>query len=208
MHDLRERWSRLWSTLGATGPSEPAFDRLVAAYSEPHRAYHNLDHVRTCLEELDRAEFLAEKAMEIELAIWLHDAVYDPKAKDNEIKCAELAAELMASVKMTHARPPAVRDLILATMHNGGETTGDGRLMADIDLSILGQRTQVFDKYEEAIRKEYEWVPEDTYRVERSKVLRGFLQRPHVYHTAMFRGRYESTAKSNLERAIQRWKKH
>jgi predicted metal-dependent HD superfamily phosphohydrolase len=208
MHDLRERWNRLWQSLGAAGSPEPAFDSLAAAYGEPGRAYHNLHHVEMCLDELERAEFLAEREPELELAIWFHDAVHDPRGKDNEQRSAELAATLATQAKMAQVRPAAVRDLILATRHDATPQSTDPRLMADIDLAILGQKPAVFDAYDDAIRKEYDWVPAPAFGGERIKVLRRFLDRPHVYHTAMFRGRYETAARANLERAIQRWKNH
>lgn len=206
MHDLRERWNRLWHSLGATGSPDASFDALAAAYTAPQRAYHNLHHIEMCLDELERAEFLAEREPEIELAIWYHDAVYDPRARDNEERSAELAVMLATSAKMAHIRPAAVRDLILATRHDAAPASTDTRLMADIDLAILGQKPAVFDAYDEAIRTEYDWVPAATFGVERVKVLHRFLEQPHIYQTAMFRGRYETAARANLERAIQRWK--
>lgn len=45
-------WQRLWRELGAGSGDEAAFNRLIAAYSEPHRYYHTLQHLRECLATL------------------------------------------------------------------------------------------------------------------------------------------------------------
>ncbi len=205
MHDLRERWNRLWEAAGAAGSPDAAFNQLAAAYTQPARAYHNVDHITMCLDELERAEFLAERPREIEMAIWYHDAVYDPRGKDNESQSANLAVTAIDAAKMKHIRAVAVKDLILATKHHDPPATNDGRLIVDIDLAILGQKKAVFDAYEDAIRKEYDWVDDEEFRARRSSVMRRFLEQPHVYHTAMFRGRYETTARANLERSLTRW---
>src|SRR4051794_22476684 len=70
----------------------PVFDRLVAAYSEPHRHYHNLEHIAEMLRVVDRLSKFAADPDAVRLAVWFHDAVYDPRAKDNEKLSAILAA--------------------------------------------------------------------------------------------------------------------
>ena len=74
-----------------------------------------------------------------------------------------------------------VRSFILATRHWKDLTDGDVQLLADVDLSIPGREAEVFWRYEENIRKEYGWVPEEVFRRERLKILRGFLDRLHIY---------------------------
>jgi predicted metal-dependent HD superfamily phosphohydrolase len=73
-----------------------------------------------------------------------------------------------------------------------------------VDLSILGREAADFWRYEENIRKEYAWVPEDVFQRERVKILRGFLERQHIYYHREYRERFEARARSNLEQAIAR----
>ena len=80
----------------------------------------------------------------------------------------------------------------------------DARLVVDIDLSILGQAEQVYDVFERSVREEYKWVPWFLYRRKRIEILRSFLERESIYGTDRFRQRYESGARSNLDRAIRR----
>ena len=75
----------------AVGPERETYERLVAAYSEPHRHYHTMRHVAACLRELDSAADLASDAREVELALWFHDAIYSTTAGDNEARSAAWA---------------------------------------------------------------------------------------------------------------------
>ena len=199
---LRDEWSALWRRLGAMGDAEHVFLDLEERYSEAGRAYHNLAHIAHCLDELrgypgDGADIGA-----IEFALWFHDAVYDPRAKDNEERSAELAREAAATAGMTAEFSNHVADLILATKHASTPDTEDANLIVDIDLSILGQPEAVFNRYEREIRREYAWVPEEDFVRGRSRVLEAFTSRPSIYRTAFFRAKYESTARANLTRSI------
>jgi predicted metal-dependent HD superfamily phosphohydrolase len=61
----------------------------------------------------------------------------------------------------------------------------------------------VYDAYAEAIRREYDWVPEEAYRTGRAAVLERFLTRPRLYHTAAMTT-HEPAARANLRREIER----
>jgi predicted metal-dependent HD superfamily phosphohydrolase len=199
------RWLRLWGALGAVGDPEPPWLDLVARYGEPARAYHTLSHVDDCLRELERERRLARDAAAVEAALWYHDAVYDPRGKSNEEQSAELARRILAGAQVVAARVDAVERMILATRHgDGAAPSGDEALVADVDLAILGQGRDRFDRYEDAIRREYAFVPEEVYRRKRGEVLRRFLARPRLYSTDPFRDRYEALARANLARGLKR----
>lgn len=63
--------------------SEPQkiFNKLIAAYSEKQRAYHTLQHLYECLVFLDLIRADLNDAYAVALALWFHDAVYDPQAQ-------------------------------------------------------------------------------------------------------------------------------
>ncbi len=178
------------------------FERLVKAYGEPERAYHTMDHVLDCLDRLDESESPHADRDVVEMAIWFHDYVYDASRWDNEMRSAALAyLELMAA-GVGYPTLPRVPELIKMTAHAAQPAEPDGRLLCDIDLSILGGGDREFDDYQNAIRKEYAWVPEPEYRAGRSKVLSAFLGRARIYLTDDFHRRYEAAARRNLERAL------
>lgn len=220
---MRERFSNLCRAISSAGDSlaraqiDRLFDELTGLMSQPHRAYHNLEHVAACLAQLDSVastpEVALKNAIAIEAAIWYHDAIYNPKRADNEEQSADLACDRMTSIHADDDALNAVRALILATRHSvevepaaSDADADDAKTMVDIDLSILGQCEENYNTYEAAIASEYAWVPRDQYVAGRTKVLQSFLDRPHIYATPYFHAKYEQQARVNLARAIEKLK--
>lgn len=199
----RDRWNRLLTVLGIGGESG-YFDALLAAYSEKHRHYHTTRHVDHCLRELDSAQSLAREPAEVELALWFHDAIYDPHSSKNEERSADWACELLTRHHAGVERVTRVRDHILATRHEAVANDSDSRLVVDIDLSILGMDEAAYTEFEIDVRKEYRWVPSLLFRRKRAEILESFLARPQIYMTDPFFDRYESRARLNLSQAIER----
>lgn len=198
MDALRARWERLCQRYGVEANEE--WDVVISHYSRPERAYHNLDHISDCLMMLDRHLELARNADALEMAIWLHDIIYDPHAADNEEQSAQHARELLSPA----ATAGEVVDLILATRHS--ETSpppGDASLMVDIDLSILGAEAARYRCYASAIRQEYLHVPDDAYATGRTAVLSKFLARPRIFTNDVFRDTLEIRARENLAAEIR-----
>ena len=98
------------------------------------------------------------------------------------------------------------RDLILSTRHDVTPKGIDARVLVDVDLSVFGKSLGEFDEYERNIRREYSWVPEDQFKQGRSAILQMFLDRDSVYVTDFFRRKYESRARVNLQRSIDKLK--
>jgi predicted metal-dependent HD superfamily phosphohydrolase len=176
---------------------------LCIRYTEPDRAYHNLEHVLACLEAASSVRSELASPAEVELALWYHDAIYDPRRGDNEEESARFALEQLSAALAPDALA-SVSALILATKHASAPIGNDARFVVDIDLAILGAAPERFDAYEKAIRHEYGWVPAPIFRRKRREVLRGFLDRPRIYSTEHFRESIEAAARLNLTRSIAR----
>lgn len=200
---MRDRWSHCWRRLGADPPAN-LFDALVSCYAEPHRAYHTLEHLRECFEHLDDAAAHAQRRVEVELALWFHDAIYATRALDNEDRSALWAYEILVDVGVSRETARRVSDLILVTKHDGTAQTGDQALLIDIDLAILGADEARFDAYEQQIRREYARVDEPEFRATRSGILKSFLDRPALYLTQYFSDRFEAAARRNLARSLEK----
>ena len=198
----KTRWNNLLPRLTGNTPPPDVFDRLVTAYSEPHRHYHTTAHIEHCLTEFDTIAALCEAPDEVEFAIWLHDVVYDPRASDNEEQSARLAGEILRKAGCAPERKAAIRELILATKHDHHPVTPDARLLVDVDLSILGQPPEIFARYEKAILAEYAWVPEERYKTGRAEILRGFLGRTPLYGTEGFEKKYGRQARENITNVL------
>lgn len=176
----------------------------MALYSEPHRHYHNLRHISDCLMEFDRLAALAREPLAVELAIWFHDAVYDPRAADNEARSAQLAREWLREAVAGPALVESVSQLVLATKAHGGTLHADAPLLVDIDLSILGQSPGRFWEYEKQIRREYDWVPAAIFCRKRAEILEGFLERERIYLTDVVFQEREALARDNLRTSVGR----
>ena len=200
---LCDSWRALWP--GGAAEGESIYRDLVVRYSEPQRAYHTLDHVADCLRRLDEVRPLLARPAEAELALWFHDAVYDPRRADNEEQSAALAAGALRAAGVGAGVVERVASLIRLTSHPAAEVTGDGTIVCDIDLAILGAPPERFEQYDAAIRREYAWVPEEMFRRERARVLAGFLARPRIYHTPTFADALEQQARANLSAAVQHY---
>jgi predicted metal-dependent HD superfamily phosphohydrolase len=204
MTDLRARFAALLQRLGAAGDPHPLADAVLAAWTEPGRRYHDVEHLRQCLAELDRAPAGGADRDRVETALWFHDAIYDPRAEDNEARSADWALRGLAALGIPSIVTDDVARLVLLTRHAGPAPDASGRLVCDVDLAVLGQDAASFDRYDRRIRAEYEWVPEPAYRAARRAVLAGLLARSPLYQTAYFRDRYGAAARENLTRAIAR----
>ncbi len=200
MHEAR--WQRDWSEARLDPPSDVA--PLLARYREPHRAYHTVQHLDECFGWLDRARPATTEPHLVSLALWYHDAVYDPRASDNEQASADLAADALRSAGAVPAVVTAVSDLILATRHAALPAPGDPTVLVDIDLAILGAAPERFEEYERQIRVEYRWVPGLIFRHRRAEILRGFLDRPRLYQTEILHRELEQRARDNLAAALSK----
>jgi len=202
------RWSHLWKAILASGEARPAFDRLAARYVEPGRAYHTMRHVLSCLTELDRVRRTSAQPLAVEFALWFHDAVYDPKAPDNEARSAALLREEARLMRIDVGLAQQAVALIGATAHLGVEgyapVQGDAALVRDIDLAVLGSSPRRFDAYDRGIRREYSHLSEAEWISGRKTVLEGFLGLRRIYATDIFRDRLEARARSNLSRGLAR----
>lgn len=177
---------------------------LHAAYAEPHRAYHTLEHVRDCLDLLAAVEGVSDDERRVLThAFWWHDAVYDTTRNDNEDVSAELAERDLAAQGEPAGHRAEVARLIRLTKGHQVEP-GDrlGAVMVSIDLSILGRDPAAYDRYAAQIREEYAWVPEDGWRAGRARVLRHFLDAEVIYADPVFRARLEAQARENLAREL------
>lgn len=203
-------WLELWQRLGATRQADSAladaYAELMTRFAETHRHYHTARHVGECLTHFDGARTLCEHANEVELALWFHDAIYNPRAKDNESQSAGWAVRVMQDANVpadSSAEARArVHGLIMATCHDALPDTPDAQVLVDIDLAILGADAARFDAYEREVRAEYAFVPDFLFRRTRKKILQGFLDRAPIYSTEYFRQQLEKKARENLARSL------
>jgi predicted metal-dependent HD superfamily phosphohydrolase len=201
---LDDHWARTWQGLGRPVPLRLRLE-LYAAWGAKSRHYHDLRHLRECLGLLEVWKGQGERAAEVSIALWFHDAIYDPGADDNELRSAAWAARALGEARVSSEAAQRVYDLVMATRHDAVVAWGiDAELLVDIDLAILGAAPERFQAFERDIRKEYAAVPQAVYRSARRTVLQGFIEREHIYHTAKARALLEAQARLNLQGALER----
>ena len=145
---------------------------------------------------------LAERPGEVAVALWFHDAIYIPQAKDNEAHSAAWTCEALRAAGADPAVIARVQGLVLATAHHDAQNDIDTRLVVDIDLAILAAEPARFAQYEQQVRAEYVAVPAPVYQQKRRELLARMLARPAIYTTPELHARLEARARQNLRRAI------
>lgn len=192
---LKDQFQRSFAAAGLATP-QGIFEALAERYSEPQRTYHTLRHVAECLGHLKAVRNAPPAAA---IALWFHDAIYDPKRKDNEERSAAWAGLVLEKTPIR----ASVEAMILATKPGAVAADAGARLVVDIDLAILAAPEPRFSEYEAQIRREYAYVDDATFRTERFKVLRSFSDRAFIYASPEFRD-LETRARKNLERSVNR----
>lgn len=199
---LRRRFGRLVGRLGARANVDAVFFRLHADWSSTARRYHDVEHLADCLRELDREPESPSRDV-IELALWYHDAVYEPGASDSEERSATRLVADAAELGLATAHARAAAALVRATAHGAHQEGGDlAALVADIDLSILGRDPLRFMEYEYGVEEELAAIPRIALRRGRGSFLARLLEAP-IYRTASFRERFEDAARANIAALLE-----
>jgi predicted metal-dependent HD superfamily phosphohydrolase len=172
-------------------------DRLLAAYSTG-RGYHDLRHLAEVLVRLD--ELGVGNDVEVVLAAWFHDAVYDgePGAEERSARLAETelhgagvdVAEVARLVRLTARHDP-----------RPGDTRGES--LCDADLAILAAPPDRYADYAAGVREEYAAHTDADFRTGRLAVLRELAARESLFRSAYAREHWEPRARENLRAEIQ-----
>lgn len=203
-HQFESYWQQFSNHLMLTDThSKALLHLLLDAYSEPQRHYHTIQHIVECLAFFHQIKNQLNDPIAVELAIWFHDAIYNPQAIDNEEKSAELM-EQYCSQLFEKAQLQKVYEWIIATKKHSPATDQDLNYLLDIDLAILGSSKRRFAEYEQQIQQEYSWVDADLYRVKRAEVLNYFFEMKPLYQTEYFRDLLEEQAKNNLTSSLRK----
>jgi predicted metal-dependent HD superfamily phosphohydrolase len=187
--------------------SESIRTELTRAYAAPDRHYHNLAHIEALLGLMREYQPSLADPVAVEAAIWFHDAIYDTRRNDNEARSADLAVDRLSGTASAE-QSERIATMIRATADHVLPSSLDQRaaadcaLFLDMDLAILASSAVEFTAYEQAVRREYSWVPEAMWIAGRRQVLEKFQARPSIYSSAQFRSRCETAARANLTRAL------
>jgi len=193
--DLSDRWPL---------PDCPDLgDELAAAYADPSRGYHDTRHLTEVLDRLDELAGAGTgfDATPVLLAAWFHDAVYDGE-RDAEERSATWAEDALAAVLPAPVVGEVARLVRLTETHQPDDADLNGCALSDADLAILAAPADRYGEYVAAVRREYAHLADDVFDQGRAAVLGALADKPHLFHTAYARERWESPARANLEREL------
>jgi len=194
------------------------FDDLVGRHRQPHRRYHGLRHVVWVLRHTRRLETAipechdgtsAYDAGAVTAAAWFHDAVYDPRAGDNEERSALLAETQLRALDWAPPRCNLVAQLVRATAgHLADEhldesgashaTPWEQRILLDADLAVLGAEPAAYAAYVSGVRSEYGHLSGAEWAAGRSRILERLLARTSLYATQPATSWWDARARANL----------
>ncbi|NUT70267.1 DUF4031 domain-containing protein [Pseudarthrobacter sp. C4D7] len=173
---------------------------LLDRWSEPHRHYHGCTHLLSVLEALDLLTEPAEPPRTVLLAAWFHDAVYRGAAGQDEEESARLADERLTAAGLPATEVAEVVRLVLLTSdHRPEPGDGDGALLSDADLSILGAGPEEYARYVAAVRRDYAHIGDADFAAGRAAVVRQLLDLDPLFHHRRAQDLWQTAAQRNLE---------
>jgi predicted metal-dependent HD superfamily phosphohydrolase len=189
-----------WSAAVGAGPASLATaGRLLERYAETHRYYHDLTHLAEVLAALRVLTAETDLPVPVVCAAYWHDAVYDPRADDNEQRSADLAAAELSRLGLApQVVEEVVRLVLLTVAHDPVAEDRHGALLSDADLAVLAAEPHRYERYAAGVRREYAHVGPLAFQEGRAAVLRDLLGRPRLYATQEGRRRWEDAARRNL----------
>jgi predicted metal-dependent HD superfamily phosphohydrolase len=168
---------------------------LTRRHQEPHRHYHSLPHVAAMLHA--GREFPLDDVQT--MAVWFHDAIYDPRSKTNEEDSAALARERLQAAGWAGAAIDRVCRIVLDTkVHR--PSSPESAPVLDLDLMSLALPWPEFAANTAAIRREFSHVPDADFAAGRRTFFTAMLQRERLFFTP-FGAALEAAARGNLQRA-------
>lgn len=201
---LQKRFCGLWLRCTAPDQLEAAnvvWEDLSNHYREPHRHYHTVRHIAFCLRHMDPITADLVDPESLEMAIWFHDVIYDPRARDNEEESCRYFAR-MAAGSMRDRFIDRVNKLIMITEHQDVPQHRDLRYMCDIDLASFAVPWSEFLNDSINLRREQSHKSDRDFYDSKLKFLRGLLNRQKIFYTRVFYNHGETRARENIARFI------
>ncbi len=155
---------------------QATLQRVAGQWCERHRYWHGPGHVIGMLEQI-RERATGEGQEILSLAALYHDAIYNPRAGDNE----EASAALLRADAVDPLHPTVRRavELIVASKWAGPVDSALEKTFFDLDAFQLSDSCPLSERlaYELAIFREFQWVDTATYRLKRAEFLQSWANR-------------------------------
>ena len=188
-----------WAELAGDSPtSRTEWAAVVAAWSEPHRRYHDLAHLAAVLGMAGRLVAGAPDPDAVRLAAWYHDVVYDPQRTDNEQISADRARAGLRGLVPDERVDEVVRLVLLTTSHDPAPDDRNGAALCDADLAVLAGPPEAYAGYASAVRAEYGHLSDEVFTAGRIAVLEQLLALPRLYRLPVVADDWTPRARANM----------
>jgi len=149
---------------------------LAKRWCERQRAWHGPSHLFALLEEIAATESGEEKDVLLIAALY-HDAIYDPRAADNEEASAQLLEVDSSNESSLIVKKAA--DLIRASKWDTSPVDPLTLKFFRLDTYQLSAECPISERilYEQAIFREYQFAPWATYHAKRREFLENWKNR-------------------------------
>ena len=188
-----------WAQLAGDSPtSRTEWAAVVAAWSEPHRRYHDLRHLAAVLGLVGELAGAATDPDAVRLAAWYHDVAYDPQRSDNEEVSAERARAGLRGLVPPERVEEVARLVLLTAGHDPAPDDADGAVLCDADLAVLAGPPEAYATYASAVREEYGHLSDAEFTAGRTAVLEHLLALPALYRLPAVADEWTPRARANL----------
>ena len=177
--------------------ADAMIEEYRAAYSQPHRRYHNLEHVNYLLTALTS---VPQPSPALLMAAMYHFFFYDAASDDNEKRSADYLRAKLQAAGVNAAFTDAVIAIMLAPVNSVDMSFAslEAQHLADADMSIYGEAPEVYARYVAAVREEFGNIGDFAWYQTRTRFLLSLLKQTRIYHTEEFYSKYEKHTRSNI----------
>lgn len=131
------------------------FEALIKRYEEPHRAYHNVDHLLDLQKEFNKQRDLFNGDIKPVIgALFYHDAVYNCIPQQDEQQSADFARNALRRLGLKDIHSDLAYQMILDTASHQSNDP-DTLLFLDMDMSILAADRSKYKHYVQGVTKEF-----------------------------------------------------
>lgn len=181
---------------------ESLIKTLEKIHSAPYRKYHNMEHLEKIWKYFNEDCLVGEYHDEVAITTMMHDVVYIPGSKTNELESANYFWNIVGETNNPKIKD--IFDTIVATKNHIDENNQHlprwSKLFLDLDVYELGSDWEIFKENGDKIFKEFSYVfTEEEILKGRLSFYQKWFNSDRIYWVLIER---EAKAKENLLRGI------
>ena len=180
---------------------------ILENYTKKWKFYHNLNHVYSFVNLFEKYnKFINNYKNEFLISIYFHDIIYIPSRNDNEEESINMFNKFYNEVKPNNLNKEKVIEFIAETKNHSLSKDYDFELDLFLDMDMQIVADEIWEDYENRIRKEYCFMDETEYKNKRRQFLQSLVNKNRIFRTQIFYDTYEQIAKNNITNIINKLK--